>query len=80
MEKLEKIRKLNDFLTRVKRLRGFGDMDAFALANQFSVDSKVPTEKIETIIGQFSSPQDWQYAKEDFEQSIEAQLKKLIQP
>jgi len=80
MEKLEKIQQLSNFLTRVKRLRGFGDMDAFTLASQFNAEEKLPAKKIETIIDQFSSPQQWQCAKEDFAQSIEAQIKKLIQP
>lgn len=82
MEKLEKIQMLNTFLHKVKQLRGYGDMSSYALAKEFEPLAKLSPENPETkstedIIADFNSVQNWNNAKNNLIQNVEAVIEKI---
>ncbi|PWS29014.1 hypothetical protein DHW03_04050 [Pedobacter yonginense] len=76
MEKLEKIQMLNTFLARVKHLRGYGDMNSYNLVKEFKsfgklTENPLPSNQVDDIINELSSPRTWNNGKNNFIQNIE---------
>lgn len=68
---------LKTFLTRVKQLRGFGDMDAYKAATDFKKMSENEVdESISDIINDFSSLSTYDKAKRALIDKVESELKK----
>ncbi|MBC6109258.1 hypothetical protein ACFOG5_03140 [Pedobacter fastidiosus] len=76
MEKLEKIQMLSSFLAKVKHLRGYGDMNSYNLVKEFKnlgnlAENPVPSDQVNEIINDLSSPGTWNNGKNNFIQNIE---------
>lgn len=67
---------LKTFLTRVKQLRGFGDMDAYKAAADFKkISENAADESISDIIKDFSSVSTYDKAKRALIDKVESELK-----
>ncbi|MCZ4223150.1 hypothetical protein [Pedobacter rhodius] len=68
---------LKTFLTRVKQLRGFGDMDAYKAAADFKkISENDADESISNIIKDFSDISTYDKGKSALINKIESELKK----
>ena len=68
---------LKTFLNRVKRLRGFGDMDAYKVAADFKkISENEADESISDIINDFSSLSTYDKAKRALIDKVESELRK----
>jgi len=67
---------LKTFLTRVKHLRGFGDMDAYKAAADFKkISSNEAGDEISEIMKDFSQLSTYNKAKQALIEKIESELK-----
>ncbi|WP_316831552.1 hypothetical protein [Pedobacter aquatilis] len=67
---------LKSFLTRVKHLRGFGDMDAYKVASDFKkLSENEADESISNIIKDFSSLSTYDKAKQALIDKVESELR-----
>lgn len=74
------INQLSSFLSKVRRLRGFGDMDAYRLVDEYrSLSGSVPETRINKMINDLSSPLTYQMAKERFIDSVESLIGEELQ-
>ncbi|MDN3586345.1 hypothetical protein QWY86_06685 [Pedobacter aquatilis] len=74
MENQDKLKTLDNFLFRVKQLRGYGDMNSFNLVNElkelYEVLPESP-EKIDNIIKDLAAPQTWSNGKKALKDRVE---------
>jgi len=72
MKSAHKISELNTFLDKVRRLRGYGDMDSYLLVSQIrGMSELIPDTEINTIIQDFSSPFTYGEAKNRLTHDVE---------
>ncbi|MCZ4221984.1 hypothetical protein [Pedobacter rhodius] len=78
MEKKEEIKALDHFLSRVKQLHGYGDMNSYLLVKELKSMNKISEISENEIIENFASPKTWDSGKKSLEKNITIAIHKIL--
>ncbi|WP_231459283.1 MULTISPECIES: hypothetical protein [unclassified Pedobacter] len=61
-------------MKKIQLLQGYGDMNSYALAQEYKKFANVSEIKLNKIVDAFSSPRTWHSGKRKFIDDIETQI------